>query len=131
MKLTFLGTRDAFDEFSLRNGYIFAISGDGDFTDETRELFKGVDLLIHDAYSQARPAIGHASALDILNFAMEEKIAQVALVHRRRDEWADRGNIREIRRVRKAGIKVVIPEDGDSLKLKRLPLRLSNIPLYA
>lgn len=59
-------------------------SGDGMFTDASRRLFSGADLLIHEAYSFERlPA--HADIGRLIEMAEQEGVRRLALVHVQRD----------------------------------------------
>ena len=59
-------------------------SGDGMFTDASRRLFCGADLLIHEAYSFERIPV-HADIGRLIEMAEQEGVRRLALVHVQRD----------------------------------------------
>ena len=65
-------------------------SGDGQFTDESRVLFAGADLLVHEAYS-FEPSPIHGDFPGVIRMAAEQSVRQLALVHIKRTvrqgEW--------------------------------------------
>jgi ribonuclease BN (tRNA processing enzyme) len=59
-------------------------SGDGMFTDASRKLFSGADLLIHEAYSFERVPV-HTDIGGLIEMAEREGVRRLALVHVQRD----------------------------------------------
>lgn len=67
--------------FTDSNGKSLAISGDGAFTEASRELFKGIDFLVHEGFFLKQPSKTHASIEDVVDFAVQAQIPRVAVVH--------------------------------------------------
>lgn len=67
-------------------------SGDGSPTEATRALYRGADLLIHEAYD-LEPGLGsgHASVASVLRMAAELGVGEVVMVHLRRSLEAPPG----------------------------------------
>ena len=61
-------------------GQSFCYSGDGMFTDESRALFTGADLLLHEAYSFAESPI-HADIPRLLAMAEGAGVKHLVLTH--------------------------------------------------
>ena len=92
----------------------FAISGDGSLTDESKKLFEGVDLLIHEGFDILKDSYGtnHASVKDVVNYAIEAGIPSIAIVHVNRQERMKIQEIKnEIIRAKKNKVSLVFPED--------------------
>ena len=103
--------------FELPNGKSFAISGDGNLTDEGRELFRGVDYLIHEGYrvlGDAGPL--HGSAEKILDYAIEAGIKNVGIVHMNREQRKRAKDLQQLfEKARVNGINLFFPNDHDEL----------------
>lgn len=92
-------------------------SGDGRPTAETRELARGCDLVVHEAFRLAGETPGHGNLLGCLEFARAARIPRLALVHVQRHE---RDKLRqELERLRAAGLAAdaFLPEPGETLVL--------------
>lgn len=61
-------------------GAAFCYSGDGMFTPESRRLFSGADVLVHEAFS-FEPMASHADIGGVLAMARQEGVRRTALVH--------------------------------------------------
>lgn len=59
----------------------FSISGDGALSNESRELYRGTDLLIHEGFFVDKASKTHASIQEVVDFAIAEKIPKVGIVH--------------------------------------------------
>jgi ribonuclease BN (tRNA processing enzyme) len=93
-------------------GRRYAYSGDGNFTEHTRRLYRECSLVVHEAYSMQEPIHGHAAIQDLLKMAAEEKIQKLALTHLNRHlRKTKRAEIEEA--VRASGLNVIIPETGE------------------
>jgi len=87
----------------------FCYSGDGQFTDESRALFVGADLLVHEAYSfDASPV--HGDFPGVIRMATQQSVRRLALVHIQR-------KIRREQTERIRAVEAVVPEPGDHLTL--------------
>jgi ribonuclease BN (tRNA processing enzyme) len=87
----------------------FCYSGDGQFTDESRALFAGADLLVHEAYS-FEPSPIHGDFAGVIGMAAEQNVRRLALVHIQRKVRREQGE-----RIR--ALDAVVPEPGDRLVL--------------
>ncbi|MFQ5531722.1 MAG: MBL fold metallo-hydrolase, partial [Candidatus Nanoarchaeia archaeon] len=97
-----------------KTGKSFAISGDGSFTDATRELFKGVDLLMHEGFYVDQSTSNHASIRDIVDYAIEFGVPKVSVVHVNREERQNTSGISDLIALgEKNGVKVDVPNDYD------------------
>ena len=93
-------------------GKKYAYSGDGNFTELTRSLFTGCDLLVHEAYQVDEEMHGHACIKDLLQMSAQQKVKILALTHLQRD--VRRKRMEEIRAlIAKSPVRVIIPEVGD------------------
>lgn len=63
-----------------RGGQAFCYSGDGMFTDESRALFTGADLLLHEAYAFTESTV-HADIPGLLAMAEEAGVKHLVLTH--------------------------------------------------
>jgi ribonuclease BN (tRNA processing enzyme) len=74
-------------------GRSFAYSGDGQFTPAGRDLFAGVDVLLHEAYS-FEPHPNHGDIEGVIAMAAEAGVRRLLLTHLNRDTRVrDRGRI--------------------------------------
>ena len=60
-------------------------SGDGNFIEETENLYKDSDLVIQETYLYDEKKIGHASIKDSIEMAERNGIKRLALTHIQRD----------------------------------------------
>ena len=98
-------------------GNSFVISGDGSLTTQTKDLFNGVDLLIHEGFNIIKPIReNHSSIKQIIDYAVSAKIPRVAIVHINRQERTKNISIADICYFAKdKGINLFLPEDHDYL----------------
>ena len=86
-------------------------SGDGAPTVDSRELAKGCDVLVQEAYGIRAGVPGHGSVEEAVAFAREAGAATLAVVHVRRELRRERGE--EIRRMlRDCGLAASLPGPG-------------------
>lgn len=104
--------------FKNDSGVRIAVSGDGALTSKSRELYKGVDLLVHEGFFVDKKSETHASITSILEYALNVRIPKVAIVHVNRDE---RKKISEIERIvfeaKEKGTEVFFPVDHQEIEL--------------
>jgi ribonuclease Z len=90
LNLAFAPTMHSTPNYALKvklmNGKSAAFSGDGGLTMESRELFHGVNLLVHEAYMVSDIRTNHCSVNEVVDFAQTAQIDTVCLVHINRDE---------------------------------------------
>jgi len=90
----------------------YAYSGDGNFTEHTRRLYKDCALLVHEAYSLYEEIHGHAAITAVIEMAREAGVRKLALTHLNRDVRTNqRAEIDEL--IRKSGLNVILPEVGE------------------
>ena len=112
MQFGFAPTRHSVTNLAIRTeagGGKFCYSGDGQFTDESRALFAGADLLVHEAYSFEQSPV-HGDFPNVIRMATEQSVGQLALVHIQRRVRREQGE-----RIR--ALDAVVPEPGDRLAL--------------
>ena len=79
----FAETKHSVTNYAVRienAGQSVCLSGDGMWTAASRELFRGADLVFHEAYL-FDPSPVHTDIPSLLSFAAEEQIRHLALVH--------------------------------------------------
>jgi ribonuclease Z len=110
--LRFAETRHAAVNYAVRvesGGKAVCYSGDGAFTDASRKLFSGADLLFHEAYSfEESPT--HGEIDQVIEMAGAEGVARLGLVHVKRT--VRRESDRLIEAVHEGGKRVLLPEPG-------------------
>jgi ribonuclease BN (tRNA processing enzyme) len=112
MAFAFAATRHSVTNLAVRveaGGAKFCYSGDGQFTDESRALFAGADLLVHEAYS-FDPSPVHGDFPGVIRMAAEENVSRLALVHIKRQ-------VRREQHERIRTLDAIVPEPGDRLAL--------------
>jgi len=110
--LRFAPTRHAVTNYAVRiecGGKALCYSGDGMFTDDSRRLFAGADLLFHEAYTFEESPM-HADIPRLVEMARHEGVDRLALVHVRRGLRHDPDRLVEV--VREGGRAVLLPEPG-------------------
>jgi ribonuclease BN (tRNA processing enzyme) len=108
----FAPTRHSVTNLAIRveaGGGRFCYSGDGQCTDESRALFAGANLLVHEAYS-FDPSAVHGDLPGVIRMAADQNVSRLALVHIQRKIRREQGE-----RVR--ALDAVVPEPGDHLTL--------------
>lgn len=99
-------------------GKALAISGDGSLNEQTKQLFKGVELLVHEGFYIDTKSKTHASIKDVAEFAIDARISNVAIVHVNRVE---RQKIEEITRIqamcKKAAVNLFLPNTNEGYYL--------------
>jgi ribonuclease Z len=91
-------------------------SGDGQFTSEAVELYKGCDLVIQETYLYDEKKIGHACITDAIEMAEHNGVKRLALTHLQRDFRRDKlPGLRD--RIKSDTVEVLIPEPLDEVVL--------------
>lgn len=83
VSFTFAPTAHSVTNLAVRaeaGGKAFCYSGDGMFTDASRALVTGADLLVHEAF-QFEPSPVHADIPSLQKMAAEQQVRQLAMVH--------------------------------------------------
>ena len=116
LELSFSETKHSGRNLAVRiksDGKSICYSGDGDFTEETRELYKNSDLVIQETYLYDENKIGHATITDTIKMAEENNIKCLALTHinrNARQEVIDKKPSSE-------KVKVIIPKPFDEYSI--------------
>lgn len=97
-------------------GKRYAYSGDGNFNQNTRVLYRGCDLLVHEAYYLDTESKSHARISEVIPMAREEGVKRLCLTHLqreiRRSKSAEIGKL-----IVESGLEVLIPEVGEILEI--------------
>lgn len=99
--------------YSLRvddGQYAVACSGDGAPTAATATLYRGVHLLIHEAFRLEDAVDGHSTAVEVLELAQRVGARELALVHCAAGE---RGQLQSWLEARCAVGRTIVPMPGD------------------
>jgi ribonuclease BN (tRNA processing enzyme) len=97
-----------------------AYSGDGSITEDSKKMYDGVDLLVHEAYGITAEGLHHGTIPNLLNMMKEIKIGKIAFVHINRYERMEKmEEIKEFISSKgfKYGKNVLIPEDDYEIKI--------------
>ena len=102
--------------FEDEEGNDFAISGDGALSGQSRELFSGVGLLIHEGFSiLGDVGENHASAEQVVRYAAESNIGEVAIVHVNRQERKKSEDIHKLEGMAdELGVCLSFPQDHEA-----------------
>lgn len=76
-------------------GQTFCYSGDGVPTDESRALYRGADLLLHEAYSFRESPV-HADIPSVIAMAEEAEVKHLVLTHVQRGVRRDDARLRSL-----------------------------------
>ncbi|MEZ4219381.1 MAG: MBL fold metallo-hydrolase [Polyangiaceae bacterium] len=114
--------RNAESEHGVRNlslrvdegGRGFAYSGDGRPTPATRELFAGVDLLVHECYALDLDIEGHANFSTLVALGQSARVKRLALLHLGTPE---KEAIRAAARDEQSELTLLVPAPGDVMTL--------------
>jgi len=94
------------------DGHAICYSGDGNFTDASRELYHGADLVVHEAFS-FNPMPIHACIPGVLAMAAEMGVRRAALVHVERSVRRERSAL--FAAMLAAPVRCSLPQPGDVL----------------
>jgi ribonuclease BN (tRNA processing enzyme) len=115
LRFSFAPTTHAVTNWAIRidrDGAAIVYSGDGMFTDESRALMRGADLVIHEAFSM-QPSAVHADIPSLIGMAEAEDVKKLALVHVQRSLRSSPSPISAA--IRPARIPIVMPVPGDTI----------------
>jgi ribonuclease Z len=91
-------------------GETLCYSGDGMFTTESRTLFQGCDLLIHEAYTLEERMTIHGNIHDVVAMAGECQVGRLALVHLKRTLRSDLTKVLDYAQAQAGRMEVAVPE---------------------
>ncbi|UCF87211.1 MAG: hypothetical protein JSV71_00440 [Nitrospiraceae bacterium] len=91
-------------------------SGDGMFREETEQLYRNADLVIHEAYTFNKKIPNHACIKDLIEMAKRNNVKCLALIHLQRD-FRKREIMKLKKEVQKEEVKILIPEPFEEYEL--------------
>lgn len=95
-----------------------AISGDGALSESSKQLYIGVDLLIHEGFFVDKQTLTHASIKDVADYAVSARIHRVAIVHVNQAERERKSEIEKIvKEAESKGVDIFFPDDGETYGL--------------
>jgi len=97
-------------------GQTFCYSGDGMFTDESRALFTGADLLLHEAYAFQESPV-HADIPRLLTMAEEAGVKHLLLTHVQRRVRKDDPRLRSLHSI----VRLTLATPGDQFDMGGAP----------
>jgi ribonuclease BN (tRNA processing enzyme) len=98
------------------DGRRYCYSGDGDFNANTRKLYAGCSMLVHEAYHYDSKEKGHARISEVITMAKEQKCQRLALTHIQREVRKTRR--KEIEKlIHASGVRVIVPEPGETYEV--------------
>lgn len=100
---------------SVKSGKVFCFSGDGEPTAASLNLYRGADLLVHEAFAWTEDIPGHSSAAKILPMLSQLQIKKILLTHFGRE--FRRKLILNITKLGKSRGEVLIAEPGKQFQL--------------
>ncbi|MBL8179236.1 MAG: ribonuclease Z [Bryobacterales bacterium] len=116
LTLRFAPTRHGIGNLAVRvecGGRAICLSGDGAFTEQSKALYKGADLLFHEAYSFEQRS-SHAHVEDVVAMAVETGVKRLALTHiERHVRMKERARLEALRY--DTGIAVLLPRGGERI----------------
>ncbi len=120
LDLAFAETSHSVRNFAVRvttDRVSVCISGDGDMTPASRELFSNCQFLVHEAYTFSTDAPNHAMGTSVFDFASTIPSLQgLALVHIQRGER--RKSARQFAGLKpRAAFRVLVPEPGELIEV--------------
>ncbi len=92
----------------------FYYSGDGRATEETEQLMRGCDLIVHEAFTLEEKLEDHGSIASCIRLWKASDCKQMALIHLARETRAEKAILKKILAENK-GLKLV--QDGEQLIL--------------
>ncbi|MBU0615378.1 MAG: ribonuclease Z [Nanoarchaeota archaeon] len=116
--MNFAKTSHSSINFAVRiseQGKAICYSGDGNFNPDTKELYQGADLVIHDAYHLRTGSANHSGIGALLKIADKTRIKCLALIHIKKQTRRDTHVI--LNHISKSGVNAIIPNNLDVIKL--------------
>lgn len=110
--LSFAESTHAVPNLAVRldeDGKALCYSGDGMFTDASRDLFAGAHLVIHEAYTFEKIPV-HADIQALVELVESKGIKQLAFVHVQRNLRRNPARIEQV--IRASGGRLSMPEPG-------------------
>ena len=90
----------------------FGFSGDGDFTDQSRELFRNIDFLAHETYLLNDKILGHGCVEDAIHTAEQVQVKKLALIHINRN--TRKNEMDKIQKMmQQAKTEIIVPQPGE------------------
>jgi ribonuclease BN (tRNA processing enzyme) len=123
LSVSFAETQHSVKNYAYRfgdaRGRTLAISGDGALTEASKELYKEVDLLVHEGFFLNQKSKTHASIEEIVQFAVQAEIQRLAIVHVNQAERMEGYTTSyipvKINYAKAKGVELFFPNDGDKI----------------
>lgn len=116
LRLRFAPTRHGISNLAIRvesGERSICLSGDGGFTEQSRALYQGTDLLFHEAYSFEQRN-SHSQIEEVIAMAVACGVKRLALTHIERTiRRNQRGRLEALRH--DTGIAVLLPKGGERI----------------
>jgi len=97
------------------NDKVLCYSGDGMYSDEAKELYRGADLLVHETYTLDKDIYGHGNIKLVSDIMEELKITQIAVVHIQRDIRVEKDKV--ISYIKGLNKNIIMPEAEEILEI--------------
>jgi len=113
LTLTFAASQHSAPNLAVRvesGGRSVCYSGDGMFSDATKELYRGADLLIHEAFAFEQVVPAHAGIKEVIRMAEEVGVRALALTHLNRELRKAKAMVLEYIQKLNPGVRVLLPE---------------------
>lgn len=119
LELSFAESEHPITNYSVRveaAGRAVCYSGDGMYTEATAMLYRGADLLIHEAYAMERTSRAHAGVKEVVAMAEKMGVKCLALTHLSR-EFRRSVTRESLERLGRGNMKILLPEPMEQLLL--------------
>jgi ribonuclease BN (tRNA processing enzyme) len=93
---------------------VLCFSGDGAPTEETRMLYRGANVLVHECYRMRPGTYGHAHLQEVVDVAVGAKVKTLCIVHVGADAQVE---VRSAASRVRGPLRIVLPAPGDFLTL--------------
>lgn len=118
--LDFAPSHHSVSNYAVRvicNGRRICYSGDGVFTELTRELYKGADLVIHECYTLEQEIPTHGSIREVIAMCEEQQVKCLALTHLNRTLRSDLDQVWHYIEKHTRKLRVILPNPLDEFAL--------------
>lgn len=88
-------------------------SGDGKFSENSKQLYVNSDLVIHETYGIEDSKPGHANMKDVIEMCEEIGVKNLALTHLQRDLRKNKEKVLEYISKQSKGVHIMLPDPFD------------------
>jgi ribonuclease BN (tRNA processing enzyme) len=113
LKLSFAATNHSVSNLAIRISWrskSICYSGDGNFTEESVRMYRGANLLIHEAYTLEEQMPTHGSCKNVIEMADDIGVKHLALVHVNREVRKRKDEIWDFIGKQTDQVNVMLPE---------------------